>query len=137
MSPKPNCNIFNEMSGRLKILTIIFGIVAVGLSVDHYYKELSDEEAFFGSIIVCLIVSGILAFLSIIGLTDNDNMKAVDKYFHMLAAILLVIVSSLFIVSVDKHGTRLGQKFYNQRMSAGAFGLINGVLYGLLGWLLF
>jgi len=58
----------------------------------------TDEEAFFGSLIACLIISVVLALASILGVMENDNAKKlvsfVFKFFstHALQEILQEMV---------------------------------------------
>jgi len=67
--------LFSERSGQIKIVSIILGIVAVVLTADHYYTSLTDEKAFWWSLVVCLVVSVVLAVLSLFGMMDNENMQ--------------------------------------------------------------
>jgi len=125
--------LFSERSGQIKIVSIILGIVAVVLTADHYYTSLTDEKAFWWSLVVCLVVSVVLAVLSLFGMMDNENMQKLDKVYHACAAILLIITAIFFIISVDKH--RLF--YYERRACAGGFGLVWGVVCAYVGWALF
>jgi len=132
-----NTNIFSEYTGKIKILSIIAGAICVGLTVDHY-RNVTDEEAFFGSTVACLAISVALALASMVGLLESSNAKQIDKIYHLLAAILLIITASFFIVSLDKQGNCLGtcKNWYAQRAAAGAFGLLQGVVCGYVGFIL-
>ncbi|OXA55336.1 uncharacterized protein LOC110848704 [Folsomia candida] len=131
-----NTKLFSERVGQIKIFSIILGIVAVILAADHYATNITEEKAFWWSIVVCTIISIILAVFSLFGMMDNEHLQKFDKIYHALAAILLIITACFFIVSVDKD-SGVWKSYYERRAAAGGFGLIFGVVCGYIGWFLF
>jgi len=132
-----NTKMFSETSGRMRLLSIIFAVVAFILLVDHYAKNLSNEEAYFYALMICMIISIILAVVSLVGLMENSNLRMLDNVFHAVAALAVIITSILFLVSVFDYRKIHSNSLFARRLASGILGLIYGLICANMGWLIF
>jgi len=132
-----NTKLFSETSGRMRLYSIIFAVIAFILLVDHYFKNNSNEEAYFYALMICMIISCIMAVVSLIGLLDNSNLRMLDNVFHAVAALAIIITSILFIVNVFEYRRSQTNGLFARRLSSGILGFIYGLICANMGWLLF
>jgi len=132
-----NTKLFSETSGRMRLYSIIFAVIAFILLVDHYFKNNSNEEAYFYALMICMIISCIMAVVSLIGLLDNSNLRMLDNVFHAVAALAIIITSILFIVNVFEYRRSQSNGLFARRLSSGILGFIYGLICANMGWLLF
>jgi len=132
-----NTKMFSETSGRMRLFSIVFAVVAFILVVDNYAKNLSNEEAYFYSIMICMIISIILAVVSLVGLLENSNLRMVDNIFHTIAALAVLITGILFLISVFEYRKYHSNSIFAKRLASGILGLIYGLICANMGWLLF
>ncbi|CAL8109266.1 unnamed protein product [Orchesella dallaii] len=115
----------------------VFAVIAFILVVDNYSKNLSNEEAFFYTIMICMIISIIMAVLSLVGLMENNNIRMVDNIFHTVAALAAIITGILFLISVFEYRKYSTNSLFAKRLASGILGLIYGLICANMGWLLF
>lgn len=132
-----NTKMFSETSGRMRLASIIFAIVAFVLLVDNYGKNISNEEAYFYALMICMIISVIMAVVSFLGLLENSNLRMLDNVFHAVAALAIIITSILFLVSVFEYRKYHTNSLFAKRLSSGILGFIYGLMCANMGWLLF
>jgi len=132
-----NTKMFSETSGRMRLMSLIFAIIAFILLVDNYLKTNSNEEAYFYALMICMIISIILAVGSLIGLFENSNLRMLDNVFHAVAALAIIITSILFLVNVFDYRKAHTNGFFARRLSSGILGFIYGLICANMGWLLF
>jgi len=132
-------NIFSERVGILRILSIVFSVIAIIL-VERYYYNQPREEAFYYGNIVCLCFSCLFFLMCLLGVWDDQGMvRQLDKLFHCAGAILMIVASAFFIYAV--HDTRNNslwpetQTAYDRRAAGAAFGLFYGLTLAWIGFL--
>ncbi|OXA48799.1 uncharacterized protein LOC118436945 [Folsomia candida] len=130
---------------QIRILSIVFGILALSLS--HNHLPISEEEAFFFCSALCLSISVILLVLTCsMGLKDSETIQKVDKLYHIAAGICLITTASFFLVSTARFKqawkisyTNDGFVYelnYERRVSAGAFGILYAITCGIIEFFL-
>jgi len=127
---------FTGPNGSLRVFTLILGAIDLGITADSYYKGIRDEDFFFWTVVVCLIVSAILAVAALLGIHSNAELvKKGDYIYHVVAGIILLIAGILMIISVIHYGDREGSTgIYIERMASAIIGILNALIYGSLGW---
>jgi len=128
-------NVFSGPVGSLRLFTLIIGVIDVAITYDHYWSK--NEEFFFWTIVICLIVSAILAVVAFVGISnDAPIIRKVETLFHAIGGIVLLVAAILMIISViDKGESGSGSTGkYIQRLSAAILGILNGLIYCSLGW---
>jgi len=126
-------SIFSGPIGSLRLFTLIIGAIDVGITVDHYWSK--NEEFFFWTIVICLIVSAILAIVAFLGITnDAPIIRKVETLFHGIGGIILLVAAVLMIISVVDYGEKPSTARFIQRLSAGILGILNGLIYCSMGW---
>ncbi|ODN06076.1 hypothetical protein Ocin01_00635 [Orchesella cincta] len=132
-----NTKMFSETSGRMRLFSIVFAVVAFILLADNYARNLSNEEAFFYALMVCMIISIILAVVSLLGLLENNNLRMLDNIFHTVAAVAILITAILFLISVFEYRKYHTNSVFAKRLASGILGFIYGLMCANMGWLLF
>lgn len=135
--------IASGLSGKLKIWTLVLGIVVIVLaSRSAYYNTVREHEAMYASAIVCFIISMLVLVGSLVGIVDGHHIfRRFDVGFHFSAAILLIATSIVFILNVVHNTPRAGgittnDHVFGEQISAGAITLLNGVTYAYIAGLL-
>ncbi|CAG7817936.1 unnamed protein product [Allacma fusca] len=128
-----------SLQGVLKLLNIIFGLISFGCIIQAFEDELKSEMFFVVSATGALVASVLFypVFLLTSALDNNKALKFIDFIYHVLIGILLLVASSLMLKSaVDNNGEvlgssskSLGQLYYDKKVSAGSFGIINSLVY--------
>jgi len=132
-----NTKMFSETSGRMRLMSIIFSVIAFILIVDNYIKNYSNEEAFFYCLMICMIITIILAVVSLVGLLENNNLRMLDNVFHTVAAVAIIITGILFLISVFEYRKSSTNSLFAKRLASGILGIIYGLICANMGWLLF
>jgi len=126
---------FTGPNGSMRLFTLILGAIDCGITADSYYKGIRDEDFFFWTVVVLLIVSVILAVLVLIGVHNSaDLVKKADYVYHAIAGIVLLIAGILMIISVFHYGNQHSTGKYVERLASAIIGIINALVYGSLGW---
>jgi len=128
-----NSGVFSGYGGALRLLTIMIGIVDIGITVDAYLHHYTSEEFFLSVIVISLIISCVLAML---GFLQLGKLHRVDFVFHVLVTPLLLVGGILMLVSVFRFGYTHSRWYYTERISCGVIGIVNSVVYGNLAWIL-
>jgi len=131
--------------GLMKIVNIVFGLVSLGCIAATFEEQEIRERYFFGAIVTCFVVSLVYFLVHLIsqGVAYSFVNKTIDALYHFIGAMLLIVGASLFLqlivtfnqkycddipASLDPNPALCGGT-YHTKISAGAFGLINGVFY--------
>jgi len=126
-------SIFSGPLGSLRLFTLIIGAIDVGITVDNYWSK--NEEFFFWTIVICLIVSAILAVVAFLGISnDAPIIRKVETLFHAIGGIVILIAACLMIYSVVDYGEKPTTGKFIQRLAAGILGILNGLIYCSMGW---
>jgi len=132
-----NTKMFSETSGRMRLISIIFAVIAFILVEGYYFKSYSNEESFYYALLICMIISIIMAVVSLLGLMENGNIKMLDNVYHAVASIAIIITAILFLISVFDYRKTSTNSFFARRLAAGILGFIYGLICANMGWLLF
>jgi len=135
--------------GILRILTIVIGVVTLGLVADQYAKQ-AKEEFLLSMIIILFILSLVWTVAFVMELIQaSENTKKIDTWGHLIGGLLLLIAAIVWFVSVmEYHNNKVAQDLCRlitgqncplpvQRIIAGILSLINGLFYLVIGGLLF
>jgi formate hydrogenlyase subunit 3/multisubunit Na+/H+ antiporter MnhD subunit len=75
-------------------------------------------------------------FLLTSALDNNRSLKLLDFVYHIILGLILLVASSLMLKSaVDSNEPfnssyeSLGQQYYDKKVAAGSFGIINSLVY--------
>jgi len=136
----PSVGHLADRVGILKILTIVLGIVTLGLTAYSYYHDDGRDKAFLACTIICFILSFFWALTIVLGGIDiSDFQKKIELVVHCLAFLFYLITLICFTVSLIDH--RTGKNTTNHRLGQRIFAFIFGVattlVYGYLSWLLY
>jgi len=132
-----NTKMFSETSGRMRLISIIFAVIAFILLEGYHAKNISNEESYYYALLVCMIISVILAIVSLIGLMENGNIKMLDNIYHAVAACAVIITSILFLISVFEYRKYQTNSYFARRLASGIIGFIYGLIMANMGWILF
>jgi len=132
-----NTKMFSETSGRMRLISIIFAVIAFILLEGYHAKNISNEESYYYALLVCMIISVILAIVSLIGLMENGNIKMLDNIYHAVAACAVIITSILFLISVFEYRKYQTNSYFARRLASGILGFIYGLIMANMGWILF
>lgn len=122
-------------NGMVKLLSVIVGAVAVGITA-HVYNDIYTAEKFYlGVTSVSLGISCILLALSMMDIW-GENWPKFDSLMHALMAVLLFIGAVLMSVSVSDHWNSLitAANWRTKRALSPTFGFINVILYLMLAF---
>jgi len=122
-------------NGMVKLLSVIVGAVAVGITA-HVYNDIYTAEKFYlGVTSVSLGISCILLALSMMDIW-GENWPKFDSMMHALMAVLLFIGAVLMSVSVSDHWNSLitAANWRTKRALSPTFGFINVILYLMLAF---
>jgi hypothetical protein len=131
-----NTNVFSGRLGMFRIITLVLGVIDLGITADKY-NSFAKEEFFLAMVIIMFIVSAILCILFVLEVVSNtDAVKKGDMAFHFIGGLLLIISGIVWLVSVFEWGKYWSTGHYVLRIFAGIIGIINGVVYVALGYTL-
>ncbi|ODN01648.1 hypothetical protein Ocin01_05053 [Orchesella cincta] len=133
MKPEFKLDIFFDFIGRMKIATVIFGLLDVILTGISYIHHDSRDQAFLAIVIICFLLSlfwVIGVMLGIIVVVDSH--VKFDILYHVCACFLLLISGIFFLISVLKYWNDNGK--LGVRIMAMIIGFANSAVYGYLPW---
>jgi len=135
-----NARYVGTAPGLVKLLHIVFGVIAIGCGGHSYESEYPLERIFLWTTVTFFIISFIylLIHLASDGVPRSTANKGIDMLYHVLAGIFLIVAGSLMIASVKKYDKAHCQ--YNPwelncqprkkaKLAGGSFSIINGIFY--------
>jgi hypothetical protein len=128
--------------GVIKIVHIVFGLISAACMAAAYSDEEFKVRFFFGSVLTVFLVSIIYFIVHLVSeeVAYSGANRIVSALYHFIGAALLIVAASLFLeltVSENKHcrppaGYDPIKELcgnYDTKLTAGAFSIMNGVLY--------
>jgi len=126
--------------GIVKLLHIVFGVIAIGCGGHSYESEYPFERIFLWTTVVFFVISFIYLLIHLVsdGVPRSTANKAIDMFYHVLAGILLIVAGSLMIASVKKYDKAhclinpwevRCQDRKKAKLAGGSFSIINGIFY--------
>jgi len=126
--------VFSGPLGSLRLFTLILGAIVVGLAADCYHRNVNDEEFFFWTAVILLIVSVILAIAAFLGIMSSaDLVKKADSGYHVIGGLVMLVAGVLMLISVINYGDSNSTAKFVERLAAGIIGILNALIYCSLG----
>jgi len=126
--------------GIVKLLHIVFGVIAIGCGGHSYESEYVFERVFLWTTVTFFVISFIYLVIHLVseGVPRSTANKGIDMIYHVFAGILLLVAGSLMIASVKKYDKAhcdpnpweiRCQRRKKEKLAAGSFSIINGIFY--------